>query len=74
MKELIKKLLDPNSGTSSKRVAGLLILFVEILYSQICGYVGIVISDNVLTLNLTLIYVGAGLLGLGILDKFKALK
>lgn len=65
----LKKFLQPNSGFSSKRLIGVIILLTELI-SINCRHK---IDVSIENLHITLIYVGAGLLGLGILDKFKNL-
>jgi hypothetical protein len=65
MKEFVKSLLTANSGQSSKRFTGIVLLLTILVYS---------ICKDSITLLETLAYIGAALLGLGILDKFKKIK
>lgn len=78
----IKQLLNSSSDTSSKRFTGITGFFLTLFFSF--GYIvllnyqsqivkGILILKdipaNVLTLLITILYITAGLIGLGILDK-----
>lgn len=71
MKEFIKDVITSGSGKSSKRVAGILILIAELTTMIICTFFAIPISPALITLHSTLVYIGAALLGLGVLDKLK---
>ncbi len=67
MKEFIKSMLSVDDNVSSKRVLGMLLIL---------NYIGAFISSyfielSIITINMAnnMLMVGAGLLGLGILDK-----
>lgn len=66
----IGNLFIVNSGKSSKRFFGSIILMSVLVHALIQND----FSENKLDILTTLIYVGAALLGLGILDKFKTFK
>jgi hypothetical protein len=82
MKQFIKNLLNSSSDTSSKRFTGIAGFFLTLFFcfgyiitlnhqSQIVKGILILkdIPTNILTLLITIIYVSAALIGLGILDK-----
>ena len=84
-KSFVLELLSSKSDTSSKRFTGMIGFFTTLLYSF--GYIMVLnyqskivygvlvlkdIPSNILTLLLTILYISAGLIGLGILDKLKS--
>lgn len=71
MKEFIKDIITSGSGKSSKRVIGIIVLIMELATMIVCTFFVIPIPPALVTLHSTLIYLGAALLGLGILDKLK---
>lgn len=69
MKEFIKSMLSANDNVSSKRVLGmLLILWYSMAYASTYW---VQLSELQLGMANNMLYFGAGLLGLGILDKIK---
>ena len=72
MKEIfnfVKKVFSSSSDGSCKRITGFIILMSE-LVSVNCRTN---INPSMETLHITLIYCGAGLIGLGVLESFKKL-
>ena len=75
-----KSLLTPASGQSSKRFTALIMVFSALIFVYSYSIVIAIwptlkdIPDNVTFLITTILYLGCGLLGLGILDKIKKLK
>lgn len=65
MLNFFKDLVSNGSGKSSKRFTGMVLLFTIVTFA---------VWHKTINLLETLAYIGAALLGLGILDKFKKLK
>lgn len=64
---IIREIITSNSGISSKRVSGLLLIIVSIVLSFIAMFVTVpkmTVDDSILILIAQFLTIGAGLLGL----------
>lgn len=72
MKEIfnfVKKVFSSSSDASCKRITGFTILLTELVSVNLRTEM----NPSIETLHITLIYCGAGLIGLGVLESFKKL-
>ena len=64
---IIKEIITSNSGISSKRVSGLLLIIVSIILSFIAMFITVprmTVDDSILILIAQFLTIGSGLLGL----------
>ena len=86
-KNFFFRLMDSKDDMSSKRFTGMTVFFLTIIYifiyililnhqSQIVKGVLVLkdIPSNIMTVLITILYISAGLIGLGVLDKLKVMQ